>query len=62
MMAKERFVPLAELQPHLAKLQSAIGAGDPAGVRACLQDLVSPDQHNDRLYGDAPVANLAPVA
>jgi FlaA1/EpsC-like NDP-sugar epimerase len=44
MMAKERFLPLAELQRHIEQIEAAIAAGDPAEVRCGLRKLVEPDQ------------------
>jgi hypothetical protein len=43
-MAKERFLPLAELQPFLDRLREGIRSVDRAAVRGSLRDLVEPDQ------------------
>ncbi|HEU0134411.1 MAG TPA: polysaccharide biosynthesis protein, partial [Allosphingosinicella sp.] len=43
-MAKERFVTLEELEPHVDRLRAAIFAGDSAAVREQLQELILPDQ------------------
>jgi hypothetical protein len=43
-MAKERFLPLAELEPFLARLKDGIRAVDRGAVRGSLRDLVAPDQ------------------
>lgn len=43
-MAKERFVPLGDLQPELEKLAAAIGAADALAVRNWLRDVILPDE------------------
>jgi UDP-N-acetylglucosamine 4,6-dehydratase len=43
-MAKERSVPLDELEAHLGQLEQAVRTGDPAAVRAKLTELIAPDQ------------------
>ena len=43
-MAKERFLPLAELEPFLARLKDGIASVDRAAVRGSLRELVAPDQ------------------
>lgn len=43
-MAKERSVPLEELEGHLDRLRAAVRAGDAAAVRAKLGTLIAPDQ------------------
>ena len=43
-MAKERFLPLGELEPFLARLKEGITSVDRVAVRASLRDLVAPDQ------------------
>ncbi|HEX6376792.1 MAG TPA: nucleoside-diphosphate sugar epimerase/dehydratase [Allosphingosinicella sp.] len=43
-MAKERFVPFAELRVHIDRLRAAIFAGDAGAVREKLQELIRPDQ------------------
>ncbi|HET7816881.1 MAG TPA: nucleoside-diphosphate sugar epimerase/dehydratase [Sphingomicrobium sp.] len=42
-MAKERFVRLEELKPHLDQLVDAIAAGQPALVRDRLRDILAPE-------------------
>ena len=42
-MAKERSVPLDELERHLDKLEDALKSGNAAAVRAELSSLISPD-------------------
>ena len=42
-MAKDRSVPLDELERHLDKLEDALKSGNPAAVRAELSSLISPD-------------------
>ena len=44
MMAKERFLPLAQLTPYLERLRSAVEARDADGVRQSLRDLLEPEQ------------------
>jgi FlaA1/EpsC-like NDP-sugar epimerase len=43
-MAKERFLPLAELDPFLSRLKEGIVSVDRSAVRGSLRDLVAPDQ------------------
>jgi FlaA1/EpsC-like NDP-sugar epimerase len=43
-MAKERFLPFAELQPHLDDMVQGIAAGDAAQVRRGLRELLAPEQ------------------
>jgi FlaA1/EpsC-like NDP-sugar epimerase len=43
-MAKERFMPLRELEPSLVELRSAIDAASREAVRDCLRRLIAPDQ------------------
>ncbi|HEX8669493.1 MAG TPA: nucleoside-diphosphate sugar epimerase/dehydratase [Allosphingosinicella sp.] len=43
-MAKERFLPLNELKPHIDRLNDAISAANPSQVRASLRALLEPDQ------------------
>lgn len=43
-MAKERFLPLDELEPFLMRLKEGIQSVDRGVVRASLRDLVAPDQ------------------
>jgi FlaA1/EpsC-like NDP-sugar epimerase len=43
-MAKERFLPFHELQPHMDRLIESIRASDPAQVRTSLRDLLAPDE------------------
>jgi FlaA1/EpsC-like NDP-sugar epimerase len=43
-MAKERFLPLAELEPFLARLKEGIRSVDRSAVRGGLRELVAPDQ------------------
>jgi FlaA1/EpsC-like NDP-sugar epimerase len=43
-MAKERFVPWAELEPSLVELNLAIEAASREAVRSCLRRLIAPDQ------------------
>lgn len=44
-MARERFLRLGELQPHLKALVEAIGRRDSSEVRRKLRDLIEPEQH-----------------
>lgn len=57
MMARERSLPLKQLQPHLDRLSAAIGSGDARDVRSCLQGLLVPDQA--RLGGNVTVLRRA---
>ena len=43
-MAKERSVPLDELEGHLDDLERAIGSGDANAVRTKLSELIAPDE------------------
>lgn len=43
-MAKERFLPMDELQPYLDRLREGITSVDRSVVRASLRELVAPDQ------------------
>jgi FlaA1/EpsC-like NDP-sugar epimerase len=43
-MAKERFLPFAELEPFLMRLKDGIASVDRTAVRASLRELVAPDQ------------------
>jgi FlaA1/EpsC-like NDP-sugar epimerase len=43
-MAKERFVPLKQIEAHTAKLRQAIEAGDAASVRQGLRELLEPEK------------------
>jgi FlaA1/EpsC-like NDP-sugar epimerase len=43
-MAKERFLPLGELEPFLGRLKDGIIAVDRTAVRGSLRELVAPDQ------------------
>jgi FlaA1/EpsC-like NDP-sugar epimerase len=45
-MARERFLQLDELEPHIEALERAIATGDAATVRAKLQELIAPDLGN----------------
>jgi FlaA1/EpsC-like NDP-sugar epimerase len=45
MMAKERFLPLAELRQHIGRIEAAMNAANAAAVRETLRDLVAPDQN-----------------
>jgi len=60
MMAKERFLSLGELQPHIANLQAAIDAGNRAQVRACLQDVIRLDHSQDPAL--SPSLQVSPAA
>ena len=42
-MAKERFVRLEELKPHLEQLIAAIAGGQPGEVRDKLRDILAPE-------------------
>jgi FlaA1/EpsC-like NDP-sugar epimerase len=55
-MAKERFLPLDELRPHLDRLAEAIASGDSAAVRARLRELIAPDQGRVRNASRAHVS------
>jgi FlaA1/EpsC-like NDP-sugar epimerase len=44
LMAKERFLPLRELQPYLDRIAAAVNSGEGAQVRDCLSSLLAPDQ------------------
>ena len=52
-MAKERFLPLDELQPDLGRLTEAIASGDAAAVRSRLRELIAPDQGRLRNFDRA---------
>jgi FlaA1/EpsC-like NDP-sugar epimerase len=43
-MAKERFLPLDELQPQLDELRAAVGRADPREIRAKLSALIAADE------------------
>ena len=45
-MAKERFLPLDDLQPDLDTLADAIASCDASAVRSSLRKLIEPDQGN----------------
>jgi FlaA1/EpsC-like NDP-sugar epimerase len=45
-MAKERFISLAELRPHIEALRAVIFSGEADGVRAKLQELTASDRTN----------------
>jgi FlaA1/EpsC-like NDP-sugar epimerase len=50
-MAKERFLPLAQLQSHVEAVRAAIEARDSEAVRRTLRELIAPDQQR-------PISNV----
>nr|WP_277622694.1 nucleoside-diphosphate sugar epimerase/dehydratase [Sphingomonas telluris] len=48
-MAKERFVSLQDLQPHLDELREAIGSGHAGTVRRKLRELIDPEDEIERV-------------
>lgn len=56
-MAKERFLRLEELEPHLNELRDVIESRNAGAVRRKLRELIEPEQH--KLDGDSVVTPFA---